>query len=95
MSMRRIAAPDVRAGVIYRGGIVRTARAEAHVHLKTQYPAANATMMDAPQALTLTFTEAIEPAFSGLTLTGRDNQQVPTAPIKTDPANAAQIIVPY
>lgn len=49
----------------------------------------------APQALTLTFTEAVEPAFSGLTLTRNDNQQVPTGPVKTDPANAAQIIVPF
>lgn len=94
MSMQRIAAP-VYALASFAGAVLCAPRAEAHAHLKTQYPAANATMTDAPQALTLTFTEAIEPAFSGLTLTRKDNQPVPTGPIKTDPANATQIIVPF
>ncbi|WP_074013802.1 CopC domain-containing protein YobA [Candidatus Sodalis sp. SoCistrobi] len=94
MSMQRIVAP-VYALALFAGAVLCAPRAEAHAHLKTQYPAANATMTDAPQALTLTFTEAVEPTFSGLTLTRNGNQQVPTGAIKTDPANAAQIIVPF
>ncbi|HEY0208637.1 MAG TPA: CopC domain-containing protein YobA [Acerihabitans sp.] len=69
-------------------------QAQAHAHLKTQYPAANATMTDAPQALTLTFSEGIEPAFSGLTLTGPANAIIPTGAVKVDPANPMQLIVP-
>ncbi len=42
----------------------------AHAHLKQQQPAANATVATSPEALTLTFSEGIEPAFSGVTLTG-------------------------
>lgn len=38
----------------------------AHAHLKTQQPAAGSSVSVAPQALTLTFTENIEPAFSGV-----------------------------
>ncbi|WP_410015327.1 CopC domain-containing protein YobA [Sodalis sp. C49] len=69
-------------------------QAQAHAHLKTQYPAANATMTAAPQALTLTFSEGIEPGFSGLTLTGPGNAVIPTGAIKVDPANPKQVIVP-
>lgn len=94
MKATNVNATYCRAGV-RAGAVLCAPRAEAHAHLKTQYPAANATMTDAPQALTLTFTEAVEPAFSGLTLTRNGNQQVPTGAIKTDPANAAQIIVPF
>jgi methionine-rich copper-binding protein CopC len=52
----------------------------AHAHLKNQYPAANAEVTAAPQALTLNFSEGIEPKFSGVTLTGRSSRasrQVP------------------
>lgn len=71
-----------------------SSQAQAHAHLKTQYPAANATITAAPQALTLTFSEGIEPGFSALTLTGPDNIAIPTGAIKIDPANPLQIIVP-
>ena len=69
-------------------------QAQAHAHLKSQYPAAGADMSAAPQALTLNFSEGVEPGFSGLTLIGPDNATIPTGAIKTDPANPAQIIVP-
>ncbi len=35
----------------------------AHAHLKNQYPAADAAVTAAPQALTLDFSEGIEPNF--------------------------------
>ncbi|WP_145916243.1 MULTISPECIES: copper homeostasis periplasmic binding protein CopC [Dickeya] len=41
----------------------------AHAHLKSQTPAADATVAASLSALSLTFTENIEPAFSGVTLT--------------------------
>lgn len=68
--------------------------AQAHAHLKSQYPAARASMTAAPQALTLSFSEHIEPAFSVVTLTAADKSVIKTGEIKTDPANPSQIIVP-
>lgn len=66
----------------------------AHAHLKQQYPAADAVMEDAPQALTLNFSEGIEPAFSGITLTGPDKQKLKTEKAKLAADNNKQLIVP-
>lgn len=66
----------------------------AHAHLKQQYPAADAVMDAAPQALTLSFSEKIEPAFSGITLTGSDKQPLKTGKAKLAPGNNKQLIVP-
>nr|WP_113864707.1 copper homeostasis periplasmic binding protein CopC [Brenneria salicis]NMN92283.1 hypothetical protein [Brenneria salicis ATCC 15712 = DSM 30166]RBP67622.1 hypothetical protein DES54_101142 [Brenneria salicis ATCC 15712 = DSM 30166]RLM32400.1 hypothetical protein BHG07_00800 [Brenneria salicis ATCC 15712 = DSM 30166] len=38
----------------------------AHAHLKSQIPAADSIVETAPDTLTLTFSENIEPAFSGV-----------------------------
>ncbi|WP_213993956.1 CopC domain-containing protein YobA [Sodalis sp. dw_96] len=90
MSLKRISLP-VFALLLVGFGMQQ---AQAHAHLKSQYPAAGADMTAAPQALTLNFSEGIEPGFSGLSLIGPDNAVIPTGKIKTDPANPAQIIVP-
>jgi len=66
----------------------------AHAHLKHQYPAADAGMDAAPQALTLNFSEGIEPAFSGITLTGPGEQKQTTAKAKLAPDDNKQLIVP-
>jgi copper resistance protein C len=41
----------------------------AHAHLKLSDPAAGATVTQAPKELTLTFTEELEPAMSGVAVT--------------------------
>lgn len=66
----------------------------AHAHLKSQFPAANANVEASPQALTLTFSEDIEPAFSGLELTGPDAKAVPLAKAQRNGAEKNQLIVP-
>lgn len=66
----------------------------AHAHLKSQYPAANASVDAAPQALTLTFSEDIEPAFSGLQVTGPDAKAVPLAKAQRNGAKKNELIVP-
>ncbi|MBP2167027.1 methionine-rich copper-binding protein CopC [Erwinia toletana] len=66
----------------------------AHAHLKNQYPAANAHVDASPQALTLTFSEDIEPAFSGLEIAGADNQAMPVAKAQRNGAQKNQLIVP-
>ncbi|QKJ87470.1 CopC domain-containing protein YobA [Paramixta manurensis] len=71
-----------------------SAQALAHAHLKNQYPAANANVDASPQALTLTFTEDIEPAFSGVAITGAGQQAVSTAKAERAPKQHNQLIVP-
>ncbi|XVV66073.1 Protein YobA [Escherichia coli] len=44
----------------------------AHAHLTHQYPAANAQVTAAPQAITLNFSEGVETGFSGAKITGQN-----------------------
>lgn len=66
----------------------------AHAHLKNQYPAAGASVAASPQALTLTFSEDIEPAFSGLEVTDSNQQAVALAEAERAPRQHNQLIVP-
>ncbi|HHA2009179.1 TPA: CopC domain-containing protein YobA [Enterobacter mori] len=65
----------------------------AHAHLKQQSPAANA-QVAAPQALTLNFSEGIEPAFSGVVVTDAQQQVVKTGTVKQDEKDNARLVVP-
>lgn len=69
-------------------------QASAHAHLKSQYPAANASMDASPQALTLTFSEDIEPAFSGVEVLDGNQKPVPLAKAERAPEQHNQMIVP-
>lgn len=69
-------------------------QALAHAHLKNQYPAANASVAASPQALTLTFSEDIEPAFSGVDLIDAGQKSVPLAKAERSPKQHNQMIVP-
>ncbi|WP_051937128.1 CopC domain-containing protein YobA [Erwinia sp. 9145] len=73
---------------------VFTQQASAHAHLKNQYPAANANVTASPQALTLTFSEDIEPAFSGVEVIDGNQQAVPLAEVERAPKQHNQLIVP-
>lgn len=66
----------------------------AHAHLKGQYPAADAQVAAAPQALTLNFSEGIEPAFSGVAITGAQQQIIRTGAAKRNENDKKQMIVP-
>ncbi len=66
----------------------------AHAHLKNQYPAADAAVTAAPQALTLNFSEGIEPNFSGVTIVGPQDAKVKTGAVKRNEKDSKQLIVP-
>lgn len=66
----------------------------AHAHLKHQYPAADAAVTAAPQALTLNFSEGIEPKFSGVSITGDKQQIVKIGAVKRAEKDNTQLIVP-
>jgi copper resistance protein C len=52
--------------------------ASAHATLDHASPAAGSTVQEAPTHLTLAFTEPLEPAFSGATVTNASGQRVDT-----------------
>ncbi|HBC83794.1 MAG TPA: CopC domain-containing protein YobA [Escherichia sp.] len=66
----------------------------AHAHLKHQYPAADANVTAAPQALTLNFSEGIEPKFSGVKVTGSQQQTVKIGAVKRNDNDKTQLIAP-
>ncbi|MEI9481667.1 CopC domain-containing protein YobA [Enterobacter cancerogenus] len=72
---------------------VATPSALAHAHLQQQTPAANA-QVAAPPLLTLSFSEGIEPQFSGVVVTDDQQKAVKTGAVKRDEKNKAQLIVP-
>ena len=53
----------------------------AHAHLTHQYPAANAQVTAAPQAITLNFSEGVETGFSGAKITGPKDQKQLIVPL--------------
>ncbi|AHG22152.1 hypothetical protein Z042_22880 [Chania multitudinisentens RB-25] len=66
----------------------------AHAHLKLQTPAADSTISPAPNMLTLSFSEGIEPNFSGVKITGPDRAVVKTGKLSLAANNNKQINVP-
>ncbi|HCT3169060.1 TPA: CopC domain-containing protein YobA [Enterobacter asburiae] len=65
----------------------------AHAHLTQQVPAADS-VVTAPQALTLNFSEGIEPGFSGVVVTDAQKQVIKTGTATRDEKNKAQLTVP-
>lgn len=65
----------------------------AHAHLNQQVPAADS-VVTAPQALTLNFSEGIEPGFSGVVVTDAQKQVIKTGTSTRDEKNKAQLTVP-
>ena len=82
------------SALVLVGGILTAPAVFAHAHLKHQNPAADANVDAAPQALTLNFSEGIEPKFSGVKITGSKQQDVKTGPVKRNENDKTQLIVP-
>ena len=70
-----------------------TPAALAHAHLKQQSPAADSHVA-APQALTLNFSEGVEPAFSGVVVTDEKQQVVKTGTVTRDQHDTSQLTIP-
>ena len=75
--MRLLAGRALRLSVAL-AGMLTAAGAFAHAHLQQQIPTAGAQLSASPQTLTLSFSEGIEPAFSGVTVTGPQQHAVAT-----------------
>lgn len=91
--MRLLAGRALRLSVAF-AGLLTAAGALAHAHLEQQIPAAGAQLAASPQTLTLSFSEGIEPAFSGVTVTGPQQHAVATGKLTSSADNPAQVTVP-
>lgn len=67
----------------FLGLLLLTASAMAHAHLEKSVPAARAAVKS-PRHVVLTFSEALEPAFSGALLMDQDGRNFSVAPTKVD-----------
>ena len=65
-----------------------------HAFLDKADPPVGGTIAAPPTAVRLTFTEAIEPAFSGIGLSGADGRAVPAGRAAVDPANPTALVLP-
>ncbi|MEZ3498901.1 copper homeostasis periplasmic binding protein CopC [Pantoea sp. KPR_PJ] len=66
----------------------------AHAHLKSSQPAENAEVDASPQTLSLSFTEEVEPAFSGVTLLDSQQQKVAIGKAQLDAGQHSRLILP-
>lgn len=79
--------------LVFLTSTMMTSSALAHAHLKKPIPAAES-VVSAPQALTLHFSEGIEPEFSGVVVTDAQKQVIKTGTATRDEKNKAQLTVP-
>lgn len=91
--MKLSASRALRAGILLTC-VFTTSAAFAHAHLKNQSPAANSQVTAAPQALTLNFSEGVEVKFSGVSVTGPQDKQIPLGAVKLNEKDNTQLIAP-
>lgn len=68
--------------------------AQAHAHLKSAMPAMDGTVATAPAELDLSFSEGVNPKFTGLTVTGPNGASVATGTSKLGPNGDTTLVVP-
>ena len=70
------------------------APAFAHARLVSANPAANGMAMPPPTELRLKFSEAVEPRFTKVSVTGPGKKAIETGQVSVDPNDSTQLIVP-
>jgi len=88
--MRRIVAAVLGANLALLGAIPA---ARAHAFLDHASPAVGSAVPAAPAAVTLWFTQEIEPAFSSITVTNQTWQRVDLGNVQVPPGAPAQLQV--
>ena len=71
-----------------------TGRAAAHAHLEAARPAMGATVASAPAELGLDFSEAVNPGFSGATVTAPGGGTVSLGKPRSGPQGARTLVLP-
>ena len=83
----------LRAGAFAVGLLLAvSSQAFAHAMLETAIPSAGSTVATADK-IRLSFTEALEPHFSTITLTTKDGKPVATPKAAPDPADAKTLVL--
>jgi copper resistance protein C len=67
--------------------------ASAHAFLDRAVPSIGGTVPTAPKEIRLTFTEGVEPRFSGIELTTSDGRAIATGPAVLDPGDDKQLVL--
>ena len=65
----------------------------SHAFLNEAAPIVGGTVPTSPKEIRLTFTEAIEPRFSGIDLTTADGRAIATGAAAVDPGNDKQLVL--
>jgi methionine-rich copper-binding protein CopC len=74
--------------------LMLTSPAWAHAHLVKATPAAGGTVAASPTDVRLTFSEGVEPRFSGVTIAGPAGEAIATGKPGSDPVDASTLVVP-
>src|SRR5262245_58828623 len=74
--------------------VLSTGQGFAHATLVSASPAQDQMAMPPPTELRLKFSEAIEPKFTKVKVTGPDGKVIKTGPVKVDPADKTTVVVP-
>ena len=74
--------------------LLAPALASAHAQLETAVPAVGSTVTHAPAELRLDFSEALEPTFSKIAVTGPSGASVVAGDLRTDADDARHVRVP-
>jgi len=86
--MRRL----LQLAALTAAGLVPTA-VLSHAFLDGAAPVVGGRLAEPPKEIRLTFTEAIEPRFSGIDLTTGDGREITTGAAAVDPANDKQLVL--
>lgn len=73
---------------------VSSSGALAHALLKKAVPAVGGTVSASPSDIRITFSEGVEPRFSGITLASEAGATVPVGKSSVDPSDASILITP-
>lgn len=83
----------VAASVLAAAAAVAQRPAQAHAFLDRAYPAVGSTLPQAPAAVTMWFSQSLEPAFSTATVTDRGGNRVDKGDARIDPKNPSELVV--
>jgi len=73
--------------------LIGVAVAHSHAFLSRAMPAVGGVVTAPLREIRLTFSEGIEPAFSGIELSTAEGQPIPTGPAAIDPRNNTQLVL--
>ena len=84
----------IAALVALAAAILTAPRAEAHAFLDHASPAVGSTVPSAPAAVTIWFTQQLEPAFTTATVTDQTGNSVDSGAATVDPKDPTEMHVP-